>query len=289
MAVAGERYILALDQGTTGSAALVFDRRGLPVADADYEIHQIYPRPGWVSHNPEEIYQSCLAVARRALDRADVGTDELAAIGITNQRETTVVWDRATGCPIGDAVVWQCRRSAPLCHELREHGLEPLVRARTGLLIDAYFSATKIRWLLDNVEGARARAEAGELAFGTVDSWLLWRLSGGREHLTDAANASRTMLFDVRGLRWDEELCGLFGVEPSQLPEALPSAHVFGTTTEFGPEVPVAGIAVSTGPVSIESDQPPSISPTSSSKSSRTKSFQVPLGFSFLKLSRLVP
>ena len=249
MAVAGERYILALDQGTTGSAALVFDRRGLPVADADYEIRQIYPRPGWVSHNPEEIYQSCLAAARRALDRAEVGTDELAAIGITNQRETTVVWDRATGRPIGDAVVWQCRRSAPLCHELREHGLEPLVRARTGLLIDAYFSATKIRWLLDNVEGACARAEAGELAFGTVDSWLLWKLSGGRVHATDLTNAGRTMLFNIHERRWDADLLRELDIPATLLPEVRPSSGLFCELSDEareaigGVDAPIAGVA----------------------------------------------
>jgi glycerol kinase len=191
------RYILALDQGTTGTAALLFDQQGRVAGLADREIRQIYPQPGWVSHDPEEIYTSAVAVTEQVVREAGASFDEIAAIGITNQRETTLLWDRATGRAVADAVVWQCRRSAPLCEELRAGGHSELIQARTGLLVDAYFSATKLRWLLDNVPGVRARAEAGELAFGTVESWLLWRLSGGKLHLTDASNAARTLLYNI--------------------------------------------------------------------------------------------
>jgi glycerol kinase len=242
-------HILALDQGTTGSAALVFGPDGLPVAVSDQEIRQIYPRPGWVEHDPEEIFESCLAVARRALEHAGIGGADIAAIGITNQRETTVVWERATGRPIANAVVWQCRRSAPLCQQLRDAGLEPVVRERTGLLIDAYFSGTKISWLLDNVPDARRRAEAGELAFGTIDTWLIWKLSGGRVHATDVTNASRTMLFNIHERAWDDTLLGELDIPRSLLPEVRPSS---GPICELaGPAraalgdvaLPVAGVA----------------------------------------------
>ncbi len=249
MASSNQRFVLAIDQGTTGSAALVFDARGLPVAAADLDIRQIYPRPGWVSHDPEEIYLSCLTVVRRALEEARVGQGGLSAIGITNQRETTLVWDRETGQPISEAVVWQCRRSAPLCHELIARGLEPTVRARTGLLIDAYFSATKIRWLLDNVAGARARAEAGELAFGTVDSWLLWRLSGGRVHATDVTNAARTMLFNIHEQAWDADLLRELDIPAMLLPEVRPSSGLFcelsdeARTAIGGVDAPITGVA----------------------------------------------
>src|SRR5579859_224500 len=199
------RAVLALDQGTTGSAALVFDDEANVLASADLEIGQSYPQPGWVEHDPEEILATTVAAGRAALDRAGAANG-VAAIGITNQRETTVVWDRATGTPIYPAVVWQSRASASICERLKADGLEGVFRERTGLLIDAYFSGTKIRWLLDRVEGAQQRAEAGELLFGTIDSWLVWKLSGGRVHCTDVSNASRTLLFNIDRLAWDDEL-----------------------------------------------------------------------------------
>jgi glycerol kinase len=246
---ASHGYILALDQGTTGSAALVFDRRGAPVAMADREITQRYPEPGWVEHDPEEIYSTTLRVAREALDQAGITGRDLAAVGITNQRETTVIWDRKTGQPIAPAVVWQCRRSTHICQRLKQAGLEPIVRERTGLLIDAYFSATKIAWLLDNVPGARERAEAGELAFGTIDTWLLWKLTGGAVHATDVTNASRTMLFNIHERKWDKILLDALGVPPSLLPQVHPSSGVLGEvagealSTFDGVGVPIAGIA----------------------------------------------
>ena len=249
MARSGERYILALDQGTTGTAALVFGRDGTPVATVDREHRQIYPRPGWVEHDPEEIFAGCLAVARQALDEAGITAGELAAIGITNQRETTVVWERATGRPIANAIVWQDRRAAPLCEELRAAGLEPLVRERTGLLVDAYFSATKVRWLLDNVPDARRRADAGELLFGTIDSWLLWKLTDGAVHATDWTNAGRTMLFNIRELTWDGALLDELDVPSALLPDVRPSSGIFGELDGpardalGGVAVPIAGVA----------------------------------------------
>jgi len=246
---AGRGYILALDQGTTGSAALVFDRRGVPVAMADREIHQGYPEPGWVEHDPEELYRTTLRVAREALDGAGISGRDLAAIGITNQRETTIIWDRATGQPIAPAVVWQCRRSTPICQRLKQAGLEPIVRERTGLLIDAYFSATKIAWLLDNVPGARERAEAGELAFGTVDTWLLWKLTGGAIHATDVTNASRTMLYNIHERKWDDILLDALGVPAALLPDIRPSSGALGEVAGEaldvfdGAGVPIAGVA----------------------------------------------
>jgi glycerol kinase len=240
-----EQYILALDQGTTGTAALLFDRAGRVVGLADREIRQSYPRPGWVSHDPEEIYASAVAVAEQAVREAGASFADVGAIGITNQRETTVLWDRTTGRAVAEAVVWQCRRSAPLCEELRTGGHGELIRAKTGLVIDAYFSATKLRWLLDNVPGARARAEAGELAFGTVESWLLWRLSGGKLHLSDASNAARTMLYNIRERRWDEQLLRLLDLPSSLLPEVRPNSQRYGETAPsvFGRAIPLAGAA----------------------------------------------
>jgi glycerol kinase len=240
-----EHYILALDQGTTGTAALLFDRHGQVAGAADREIRQIYPQPGWVSHDPEEIFQSAVATAQEAVRSAGLNFEQVAAIGISNQRETTLLWDRDSGRPLGHAVVWQCRRSAPLCEELREAGKTELVRAKTGLVIDAYFSATKLRWLLDNLPGAQVRAEAGELAFGTVESWLLWRLSGGRLHLTDAANASRTMLYNVRERRWDEELLRELALPTSLLPDVCANSQRYGDTDPciFGRAIPLAGAA----------------------------------------------
>jgi glycerol kinase len=240
-----ERYVLALDQGTTSSRAILFDRQARVKAVAQREFRQIYPQPGWVEHDPLEIWESQLAVAREVMDSAGVSAVQVAAIGITNQRETTVVWDRTTGRPVHNAIVWQCRRSAPLCDALKQSGWEPAVRQRTGLVIDAYFSGTKIQWLLEHVPGLRTRAEAGELCFGTVDSWLAWQLSGGRVWVTDYSNASRTMLFNIHRLAWDADLCRTLGVPERMLPEVRPSSARYGHTTPdfFGAEIPIAGIA----------------------------------------------
>ena len=227
--------ILAIDQGTTGTTCLVFDREGQVRGRAYSEFEQFFPRPGWVEHDANEIWEVTRRVAAEAIADARAAGPELEAIGITNQRETVVAWDPQTGEPIHRALVWQDRRTAARCDELKEAGHEPLVRERTGLTIDPYFSGTKIEWLLRNVEGAE------RAVFGTIDSWLLFKLTG--RHVTDYTNASRTMLFDIRKLAWDEELCGLLGVDPARLPEPLPSSYVFGTTGEFGGEVPVAGIA----------------------------------------------
>lgn len=231
--------ILALDQGTTGSAALVFDAEGRVLASADREIAQSYPEPGWVEHDPEEIFRTTLAVGREVQDRAG----PVAAIGITNQRETTVVWDAATGDPIYPAVVWQSRASAEICDRLEADGLEPLVRERTGLVIDAYFSGTKIRWLLDRVPDAQRRAKAGELRFGTIDTWLIWKLTNGRVHCTDVSNAARTMLFNIHTLDWDDDLLRVLDVPRAMLPDVRSCAEVYAETTAFGPSIPIAGIA----------------------------------------------
>ena len=246
MADARRRYVLALDQGTSGSTALVVDPDGRVRARGYAELPQYYPRPGWVEHDPEEIWTTVGQAAAAALREARVSGVEVAAIGITNQRETTVVWDRATGTPIHRAIVWQCRRTAPLCDRLRADGVEPLVRERTGLVLDAYFSGTKIRWLLDEVPGARRSAERGELAFGTVDSWLLWKLTAGAVHATDVSNASRTLCLNLRTADWDDEMLVLLGVPRALLPVVLPSSGVFGETVDLGwipGGVPVAGIA----------------------------------------------
>jgi len=239
------RYLLALDQGTTSSRAIVFDEDGTVRGLAQAEFRQIFPRPGWVEHDPEEIWRSQLGVAREALANARIGAREVAAIGITNQRETTLVWDRATGAPIANAIVWQDRRTAEACERLRRAGEEAWVRAKTGLVLDPYFSATKLAWLLEHVPGARARAAAGELAFGTIDSWLVWKLSGGRLHLTDPSNASRTLLFDIARGAWDDDLLRLFGVPRECLPEVRPSSGVFGDTAPhlLGAAIPIAGVA----------------------------------------------
>ncbi len=240
------RHILALDQGTSSSRAVLFDEEGAIVAAEQREFPQIYPQPGWVEHDPEAIWSSQIEAAQSALGGATgVAAGDIAAIGITNQRETTIVWERATGRPIANAIVWQCRRTADQCEDLRRQGLEPLVRERTGLVIDAYFSATKARWLLDHVPDAQRRAEAGELAFGTVDSWLIYRLTGGRVHATDASNASRTMLFNLREGRWDEELLSRFNVPASMLPDVVDSSGVLGECEPslFGAALPIAGVA----------------------------------------------
>ena len=237
------RYILAIDQGTTSTRSILFDRGARAVAAAQAELPQHYPADGWVEHDAEDIWRDVLATAREVVGR--VGADTVAAIGITNQRETAVVWDRATGVPIHRAIVWQDRRTADQCAMLRAAGHEPLVQARTGLLLDPYFSGTKLAWLLDHVRRRRARAEAGELAFGTIDSFLLWRLTGGRIHATDPTNASRTLLFDLREQVWDEELCGLLDVPMAVLPEVRDNAGAFGETDPglFGRAIPIAGVA----------------------------------------------
>jgi glycerol kinase len=242
----GRRYLLALDQGTSGSTALVVDPDGRVLARGYAELPQHYPRPGWVEHDPEEIWTTVEKAGASALAQAGAGGADVAAIGITNQRETTVVWDRRSGAPIHRAIVWQCRRTADLCERLRSEGAEPMVRERTGLVLDAYFSGTKIRWLLDAVPGARARAERGELAFGTVDTWLLWKLTAGAVHATDVSNASRTLCLNLGTVAWDDEMLALLGVPRAMLPRILPSSGVFGETADLGwlPRgVPVAGVA----------------------------------------------
>ena len=237
------KHILALDQGTTSSRAILFDHAGSIVAVAQKEFPQIFPKPGWVEHDPRDIWSSQAGVAAEALPKAGIGADGLAAIGITNQRETTLVWDRATGEPIMNAIVWQDRRTAPICDRMRKQKLESVIRRKTGLVIDAYFSATKVQWMLQNVKGARAKAKAGQLAFGTVDSWLVWNLTGGKVHVTDVSNASRTMLFDIAKGQWDDELLDIFGVPRSMLPEVRSSSEVYGQTELLGTPVPIAGIA----------------------------------------------
>ena len=238
-------YILALDQGTSSSRSIVFDEGGRIVAMAQREFAQHYPQPGWVEHDPKEIWTSQLATAREALATARLDATQIAAIGITNQRETTLVWNRKTGEPVYNAIVWQDRRAEPTCAALREAGHEALIRKKTGLIIDAYFSGTKLKWILDHVDGARAAAERGELVFGTVDTWLIWQLSGGAVHATDVSNASRTMLLDVHNNTWDDELLALLGVPRSMLPEVHPSSHVFGRakTDLLGAPLPIAGVA----------------------------------------------
>ncbi len=236
--------ILAIDQGTTSTRAILFDTAFRPVASAQQEFPQHFPRPGEVEHDPEDLWTTTVAVCRQAIEAAGSGSG-LAAVGITNQRETTVVWERSSGRPITNAIVWQDRRTAPLCQRLRQEGHDALVAERTGLIIDPYFSGTKIAWILENVPGARAAAQNGDLLFGTVDSWLIWRLTGGRVHVTDATNAARTLLYDIRNNRWDEDLCRLLGVPVSMLPEVKDSADDFGTTDPgvIGRAVPILGVA----------------------------------------------
>jgi glycerol kinase len=237
-------HVLALDQGTTSSRAIVFDEAGSAVAVAQREFQQIFPRPGWVEHDPLEIWESQLAVAREALKRAGLAASEVSALGITNQRETTVVWDRATGTPIGNAIVWQDRRTADDCDRLKREGLEPLFRERTGLVLDPYFSGTKLAWILDHTPGARAAADSGRLAFGTVDSWLIWNLTGGL-HATDVTNASRTLLYDLQAGSWGEELLAALRIPRKVLPEIRSSSEVYSETLPhlFGSPVPIAGVA----------------------------------------------
>ncbi len=238
-------FLLALDQGTTSSRSIVFDPAGRVVALAQRELEQHYPQPGWVEHDPQEIWRTQLDTARQALAQAGLTARDVLTIGIANQRETTLLWERATGRPLHRAIVWQDRRGEPMCTQLRGTPLEVLVRERTGLVVDSYFCATKLRWLLDNVPGARLAAERGELAFGTVDSWLLWQLTRGRLHATDVSNASRTMLYDIARQRWDEELLAAFDIPASVLPEVLPSSHHYGHTEAelFGAPISVCGVA----------------------------------------------
>ncbi len=239
------KHVLAIDQGTTSTRAIVFDSSGMPVAAAQKELPQIFPKPGWVEHDPEEIWRATVEVCRGAIEKARLKPADLVGIGITNQRETTVVWDRATGKPVHNAIVWQDRRTADLCEELRRAGHEKLFTERTGLLLDPYFCGTKIAWILKNVAGAKAAADKGALAFGTIESFLLWRLTGGKVHSSDATNASRTLLLDIRKGAWDGELCGLLGVPPSILPNVVDCSSELGVTTAdfLGTPVPVLGMA----------------------------------------------
>jgi glycerol kinase len=237
-------FILSLDQGTTSSRAIVFDGNGLPVASAQKEFTQIFPKPGWVEHDPGEIWSTQAGVAAEALEKAGLESTNIAGIGITNQRETTVVWSRLTGKPVYNAIVWQDRRTAGYCDSLKNEGLGKKILEKTGLIIDAYFSATKVKWILDNVEGARLMAERGELAFGTVDSWLVWNLTRGGLHITDVSNASRTMMFNIHNLKWDQELLGIFDIPESMLPEVRSSSDIYGETSGlFKSAIPVSGIA----------------------------------------------
>lgn len=238
-----KNYILALDQGTTSSRAILFDHQGSLVAMAQKEFRQIYPRPGWVEHDANEIWATQSGVATEVLARARIKSTQVAAIGITNQRETTLVWDRTTGEPLGHAIVWQDRRTAGFCDQLKRRGLAPLIRKKTGLVIDAYFSATKLHWLLQHVPGAKRLAKSGRLAFGTMDTWLIWKLTNGKQHVTDPSNASRTMLFNLKTGKWDDELLEIFDIPRSVLPEVRSSSEVYGQAEIFSTPVPIAGIA----------------------------------------------
>ena len=239
------KYIMALDAGTTSNRCILFDEKGTVVSSARRELTQIFPRPGWVEHSAQEIWSAMLGVAHEAMQLARAAAEDIAAIGLANQRETTIVWDRTTGEPVYNAIVWQCRRTAPYCDELKARGLVEAFREKTGLVIDAYFSATKLRWILENVPGARARAEGGELLFGTVETWLIWKLSGGRIHVTDYSNASRTMLFNIRSLQWDEDILRELDIPACMLPEVKPSSCVYGETDAafFGGPIPIGGVA----------------------------------------------
>ncbi|MDM5192413.1 glycerol kinase GlpK [Bacillus hominis] len=241
-----KKYILSLDQGTTSSRAILFNKKGEIVHSAQKEFTQHFPKPGWVEHNAQEIWGSILAVIATCLSEADVKPEQIAGIGITNQRETAVVWDKETGKPIYNAIVWQSRQTVEICDELKEKGYSEMVREKTGLLIDAYFSGTKVKWILDNVEGAREKAENGELLFGTIDTWLVWKLSGGKAHVTDYSNASRTLMFNIHDLQWDDELLDMLTVPKSMLPEVRQSSEIYGETVDyhfFGQNIPIAGVA----------------------------------------------
>ncbi|HQO96088.1 MAG TPA: glycerol kinase GlpK [Sedimentibacter sp.] len=238
-----KKYVLALDQGTTSSRAILFDRNGRIVNISQKEFTQLYPNPGWVEHNPLEIWETQLNAAKEAIKYIDVS--EIACIGITNQRETTILWDKNTGKPVYNAIVWQSRQTSDICDDLKKSGLEPYIKENTGLVIDAYFSGTKIKWILDNVEGARERAEKGEILFGTVDTWLLWNLTGGKAHITDYSNASRTMIYNIKNLRWDEKILGILNIPSEILPEVRQSSEIYANTNAeiFGAEIPISGIA----------------------------------------------
>lgn len=238
-----KKYVLALDQGTTSSRAILFDRNGRIVNMSQKEFTQIYPAPGWVEHNPLEIWETQVNAAKEAIRGVDVS--EIACIGITNQRETTILWDKNTGKPVYNAIVWQSRQSSDICDELKKLGLESYIKENTGLVIDAYFSGTKIKWILDNVEGVREKAEKGEILFGTVDTWLVWNLTGGKIHITDYSNASRTMIYNIKTLKWDEKLLDILNIPPEILPEVRQSSEIYGNTKAeiFGGQIPVSGIA----------------------------------------------
>ena len=238
-----KKYVIAMDQGTTSSRAVLFDHSGNIVSMVQKEFRQIFPKPGWVEHDPMEIWSTQMGVTMEAIQKIDAHTDEIAAIGITNQRETTVIWDADTGRPVYNAIVWQCRRTAPMIEKMKSDGWAEKVRAKTGLVLDAYFSGSKIAWILQNVPGAREKADAGKLRFGTVDCWLIWNLTDGRVHATDYTNASRTMLFDIHRLCWDDEILSYFGIPKSMLPQVLPSSCIFGGTDKFGGVIPIAGAA----------------------------------------------
>ncbi|WP_227765239.1 glycerol kinase GlpK [Zhaonella formicivorans] len=240
-----KKYVLALDQGTTSSRAILFDRDGQVKGVSSREFRQIFPQPGWVEHDPLEIWQSQLQVAQQVLAENGVHAAEVAAIGVTNQRETTILWDKETGQPVYNAIVWQCRRTAPFCESLRREGWFQVIKAKTGLVLDAYFSGTKIKWILDNVPGVREKAEGGRILFGTVDSWLIWNLTGGKVHVTDYSNASRTMLFNIHELKWDKEILEKFNIPENILPVVKPSSQLYGYTVKqpFAEEIPIAGDA----------------------------------------------
>ena len=240
------KFIMALDQGTTSSRAILFDKKGNPVYVAQKEFKQHFPKSGWVEHNPMEIWSSVLSVIAQVLSENDINASDVAGVGITNQRETTVVWDKNTGEPVYNAIVWQSRQTAGICDQLKEQGHEDTFRQKTGLLIDAYFSGTKVKWILDNVEGAREKAEAGDLLFGTIDTWITWKLTEGAVHVTDYSNASRTLMYNIFDLKWDEELLNILNIPASMLPDVRPSSEVYGNIAEkhfFGHSVPIAGIA----------------------------------------------
>jgi len=238
-----KKYVIAMDQGTTSSRAVLFNKSGEAVSMVQKEFRQIFPEPGWVEHDPMEIWSTQMGVTMEAIQKLDASTDEIASIGITNQRETTVVWDAETGRPVYNAIVWQCRRTSDMIEKMKADGWTEKVRGKTGLVLDAYFSASKIAWILNNVPGARKRAEDGKLRFGTIDSWLIWNLTDGRVHATDYTNASRTMLFDIHRLCWDDEILEYFDIPKSMLPEVLPSSGIFGYTSKFGGKIPISGAA----------------------------------------------
>ena len=239
------KYIMALDQGTTSSRCILFSESGAIVSTAQKEFTQIYPNAGWVEHDPMEIWSTEYSVAIEAMAKIGAKPEDIAGIGITNQRETTIVWDKRTGTPVYNAIVWQCRRTSNFCDELKEKGFEAKIKSKTGLILDPYFSGTKIKWILDNVEGVRKEAEAGNLLFGTVDTWLIWNLTKGKIHATDYSNASRTMLYNIYDLKWDEELLEMMDIPVSMMPKVLPSSHTYGVTDQFlfGAEIPIAGVA----------------------------------------------